>query len=309
MAGRHRPISLANLRGFEAAARRLSFTLAAEELHLTQSSISRQIRNLEEEVGRPLFRRGIRRLSLTPAGERLLGTVQPQLHEIDRTVAAIRGLSPRKRVTVTTFASAASMLLVPSLPAFSERHPAIDIRVDATDLLRDLQADAMDLALRQTPLAQPPASAVLLTEQVVIPVLSPKLRAQIGPVRRAADLLRATFLFEDSNVRPEAAVGSRAGWETWFAARGLALPDDIHSISLSYTYQLVDAAVGGQGIMLAPSLYVREHLKDGRLVVPLDAPLQTGRGFFLVANPGTTNLPHVAAFRQWLIDCFAGHAT
>src|SRR5688572_15251569 len=110
-----RPIMLAGLRGFEASARLLSFTLAAQELNLTQSSISRQIKTLEQQVGKPLFRRRIRHLELTPAGQRLYRVVHASLANVDRTVNDLRGTTQRKRITLTTFASFVSLMLVPRL--------------------------------------------------------------------------------------------------------------------------------------------------------------------------------------------------
>ncbi len=302
MASRHRPISLANLRGFESSARLLSFTLAADELHLTQSSVSRQVANLEREVGKSLFRRGVRRLDLTAAGVRLLRVVQPRLAAIDATVASLRGFDARKRVTVTTFASAASMLLLPRLSAFSHAHPGIDIRIDAVDEVRDLRADGIDLALRLVPVGGAGAGGTLVAEEVLLPVVSPAYLARLGRVRKPRDLSAATFLMhEDALYADSTRTSSPEGWALWFRRLGAKMPADATSITLSFIYQMVDAALGGQGVALVPSIYVHEHLKAGRLVVPLAAPLPTGSAFYLASNPETARLAHVAAFREWLL--------
>jgi LysR family glycine cleavage system transcriptional activator len=145
---RIRPIALSGLRGFEAAARLLSFTLAADELGLTQSAVSRQVKGVEEQVGRALFRRGVRSLQLTDAGERLYRAVHAGLLEVDRGVEEIRGHRRRRRISLTTAASLASLMLVPRLPDFSRLHPGIDIRIDASDVVRDLEADGIDIAIR-----------------------------------------------------------------------------------------------------------------------------------------------------------------
>jgi DNA-binding MarR family transcriptional regulator len=142
---RRRPIQLQALRGFESAARHLSFTLAAAELKLTQSSISRQVAALEDDVGMALFTRHTRALRLTPAGERLFSAVQQGLALIDRAVDEIRGGAGVRRVTVATYASFASLWLVPRLAEFQRLHRGIEIRIDAADRLVDLEPKASTL--------------------------------------------------------------------------------------------------------------------------------------------------------------------
>lgn len=306
MVTRHRPISLAHLRGFEASARLLSFTLAADELHLTQSSVSRQVSGLEREIGKALFRRGVRRLDLTAAGTRLLRTVQPRLAAIDATVASLRGFDPRKRVTVTTFASAASMLLLPRLAAFTRTHEGIDIRIDAVDEVRELQSEGIDLALRLVPSGSAAAGGTLIVEEELVAVMSPALLERLGRVRKPRDLASATFLMhEDSIYSDSTRTSSPEGWALWFRRLGAKMPANSTTITLSFIYQMVDAALGGQGVAMVPSIYVREHLQAGRLVMPIDAPLATGSAFYLVSNPETARLAHVVAFREWLLGTLA----
>ncbi|HEU0202802.1 MAG TPA: LysR family transcriptional regulator, partial [Burkholderiaceae bacterium] len=126
----------------------MSFTAAANELNLTQSSVSRQVATLEREVGKPLFVRKTRALELTSDGERLLRAVRQALAAIDRTVDEVRGLGGPPRVSITTYASFASLWLVPRLAAFQRAHPEIEIRIDAADRRIDLEAEGMDLAIR-----------------------------------------------------------------------------------------------------------------------------------------------------------------
>ena len=132
-AARQRPLSLGCLRAFEAVARRQSFRAAAEELHLTQPAISRQIQSLEDELGTALFLRGTRHVELTGAGNTLLRSVAPWLQQLDGTVRQIRTAGRRQQVNVTTFASFASLWLLPRLPQFQREHPDIDIRISASD--------------------------------------------------------------------------------------------------------------------------------------------------------------------------------
>lgn len=293
-----RPIALAGLRGFEASARLLSFTLAAQELNLTQSSISRQIKSLEDQVGKPLFRRRIRYLELTPAGQRLYRVVHAGLAELDRTVSDLRGTNQRKRITLTTFASFASLMLVPRLSLFSEKHPDIDIRIDAADEVRDLESEGIDVAIRYCRNDQAPRDAIMLLDEHLTPALSPKLLARIGPLKKPRDLARATFLVQDHHP-PYAEFHS---WERWFAQMGQTAPRDAPSISLNFTYQAVEAAVGGQGVMLAPVFYIREHVKRGDLVLPFPMKMATPHGYYMVVSRVSAGLPHVAAFTRWLLD-------
>jgi LysR family transcriptional regulator, glycine cleavage system transcriptional activator len=289
-----RPIGLAGLRGFEASARLLSFTLAAEELHLTQSSISRQIKTLEEQVGKPLFRRRTRQLELTPAGQRLYRIVHSSLADIDRTVADVRGVTQRKRITLTTFASFASLMLVPRLALFSEKHPNIDIRIDAVDEVRDLENDGIDVAIRYCPIDRAPRGAVKLLDEHLTPALSPKLLARIGPLDKPADLARATFI---ENHMPYDEYNS---WERWFEHQGESMPRDPPTISLNFTYQAIEAAVSGQGVMLAPVIYIREHVERRELVCPFPVRMASPHGYYMIVNRISAGLPHVAAFSNWL---------
>ncbi len=298
-----RPISLANLRGFEASARLLSFTLAAEELHLTQSSISRQIRSLEAQVGKPLFRRRIRHLELTAAGQRLYRVVHASLADIDRTVSDLRGTRQRKRITLTTFASFASLMLVPRLADFAEQYPDIDIRIDAADEVRDLEADGIDVAIRFCPDSRAPREAIRLLDEQLTPALSPVLLARAGPFRRPRDVTRTTLLVQD-HAGPYDEFQS---WHAWFAHHGLPMPADVPTISFNFTYQAVEAAVRGQGVMLAPVVYIRDHVARNELVCPFEARMSSPHGYYLVTNRMSANLPHVAAFTRWLVEMLRPH--
>src|SRR5262245_2328740 len=145
---RQRPLAVGPLRAFEAVARHLSFRAASEELFLTQSAVSRQIQGLEEELGAPLFVRGTRHVELTTAGASLLRAVAPMLDRLDSTVRQIRQNRGRRVVGVTTFASFASLWLIPRLEAFQRQHPDIDIRVSANDSMVEPDAQEIDIALR-----------------------------------------------------------------------------------------------------------------------------------------------------------------
>src|SRR6476660_3896805 len=196
-----RPLSLTNLRAFEAVARTLGFGAAAEELHITQSAISRQIKGLEDELGAQLFVRGTRHVQIAPDGQTLLRAVEPLLAKLDVSVQGIRRARGRQRVSVTTFASFGSLWLLPRIEAFQRSHPDIDIRVSAHDAVEDLDDPELDLALRYMSPAHVQAGAVHLFDETLTPAVSRSLWEQIKkgaapPLARPADLVGQTLLEE-----------------------------------------------------------------------------------------------------------------
>lgn len=300
---RKRPIQLQALRGFESAARHRSFTLAAAELKLTQSSISRQVAALEDDVGVALFTRHTRALRLTPAGERLFQSVQQALAGIDRTVDEVRGGSAARRVTVATYASFASLWLVPRLAEFQRLHPGIEIRIDAADRLVDLEAEGIDLALRWLrPNLPPPPNAVLLGEEEFNVACSPRLLQSAGvTLKSPADLDQLPVLAMDESV-PSAPYSS---WDKWCHLAGIAPIEGVARLVFTYVDQSVQAAVRGQGVALVRTPFLDDLVASNDLIVPfphLRKP--TGFRYFLVDNPQRRDLPHVATFRDWVIAEF-----
>ena len=303
---RQRSIQLQALRGFDATARTLSFTRAAAELNLTQSSVSRQVAGLEQEIGLPLFARRTRALVLTPAGERLARSVRAALAEIDRVVAGIRGAGGPPRVTVTTYASFASLWLVPRLAAFQRLHRDIEIRIDAADRHVDLEAEGVDLALRWCRPESAPKNALHLGDEEITPVLAADLLARSNVALRApVDLLDLPLLELDDATRAFA----ETGWSRWLAAAGVpeaAQGTASRRLYFNYIDQSVQAAVRGQGVVLARTPFLDDLLAAGSVMAPFPKlRLRSGYGYYLVENRETRELPHVAAFRVWLVDEFA----
>lgn len=293
-----RPISLAHLRGFEAAARHLSFTLAADELHLTQSSISRQVQGLEEEMGKPLFLRRTRELELTVAGQKLYRSVRSAINDIDRTVAEIRGTALRKRVTLTTWPSFASLWLVPRLAAFARVQPDIDIRIDSTDAMLDLDAeDDIDFAIRYCRNETAPHHAIKLMDEELTPAISPALLDRIGPLNSPADLERATLLVLEDGL-PSAAENS---WERWLSLAGVPTLQPAGRLLFNYVDQSMQAAARGQGVVLAKTPFLREFAERGELITPFALRMPSRYRYFLIENPHTPASAHAAAFKEWLI--------
>jgi DNA-binding transcriptional LysR family regulator len=301
---RRRPIALTALRGFDAAARHLSFTLAAAELNLTQSSISRQIAALERQVGRPLFDRRTRALELTAAGERLYAFVRQALVAIDRAVDEIRGDGGTPRVTVTTYASFASLWLVPRLPEFQREHPGIDIRIDASDRMVELESDDVDLAIRWLrPGAPVPTDALLLLTEETTPALSPRLLAAHGkPLREPGDLATLPILAMDETVSS----APYSSWARWCEFARVAPFEGAARLYFTYVDQSVQAAVRGQGVALVRTPFLDDLVASGDLVTPFpQVRLPTGYRYFLIVNRKRAAVAHVAAFRDWIIAEFS----
>jgi LysR family transcriptional regulator, glycine cleavage system transcriptional activator len=300
---RRRPIQLAALRGFDAAARHLSFTRAAEELNLTQSSLSRQIASVEEDLGAPLFVRRVRALELTSDGARLAQSVRRALDGIDATVAQIRGAGTR-RVTISTFASFASLWLVPRLADFQARAPQIEIRIAASDRFVDLAREDVDFAIRWCLPEDAPHDAQRLGDEMVAPALAPALLERCGhALEQPADLMRLPMLEMESS-----AGAARGSWARWFESIGISPPPRPQAGKLTFTFidQSMQAAVRGQGVVMGRTPFVPDLVAAGQLVLPFpDLWLRTGMSVFLIENSARRGDADVALFRDWLVETYA----
>lgn len=302
---RRRPIQLAPLRAFEAAARLLSFTRAAAELSLTQSSISRQIANLERQVGMALFVRQTRALLLTADGARLQSAVTQAVGSIDRCVAEIRGVGQRPRVSLSTYASFASLWLVPRLAAFQQLHPQIEIRIDASDRQIDLQVEDIDIAIRRCLPAQVAgnAAAQLLCEEFVTPAVSPHLLERLGRgLSDPAELLHLPRIEMDEQW-PSARASS---WARWFEHAGVAAQSPgAGQLTFSFIDQAVQAAVRGQGVVMGRTPLLEDAVAAGQLAAPFASiRLATGYRYYLLRHPDREAVAEVAAFARWLVAEF-----
>ena len=294
------------LRGFEAAARHLSFTRAADELFLTQSAISRQVQALEEALGVPLFQRRHRALLLTDAGQVLQQTVARQLKELRDTVARITE-EPVRMLTVTTLVTFASLWLIPRLAHFRRLYPGIDVRIAANNDILDLERDRIDVAIRYVaPERAPPGSTKLFGEEVV-PMCAPALlKDKARPLREPADLVHHVLLHDD----PESSryVAQYLQWDIWLQAMGLPDLEPAGSVRFSHYDQMIQAALDGEGVALGRLPLMSKQIKEGRLVAPFEKARGRGRGtvstraYFLVVPPNAAARPEVKAFLDWLLD-------
>lgn len=279
---------------FEAAARQLSFTRAADERFLTQSAVSRQVRALEEDLGVALFRRGHRRIELTEPGRRLHAACSELIGSLRRTVASIRAPARRETLALTTTPGFASLWLIPRLADFTREHPGVDVRLDASFETRGLRAEGFDLAIRYGRPGHVEGRQVFA--EAILPVCSPKLLRQ-APLARPADLRQHVLL----QVLGQGGAGMPVEWGPWLQAAGLPDLQPRATLSFSGYGEAIAAALAGQGVALGRRPLVDTLLKRRQLVTPFEGSTASSRAYFLLVEPGARERPAVRAFEAWLL--------
>jgi DNA-binding transcriptional LysR family regulator len=301
MANPNRPLPpLDLLRGFESAARHLSFTRAAAELFLTQSAVSRPIQSLEEFVGVALFERRHKSLVLTEAGQAYHRSVAASLDQLREATRKLREARTGHVLTVTTTTSFASIWLVPRLTRFRKEHPRVDVRIAATHEVVDMDREGIDVAIRDCPLNHVPSGAVHLVGEQLAVVCSPgylrEARAQKRPLARPEDLRQHMLLnFHDPSGR-----WPWLSWAAWFEARGIADFVPASTLTLDQYDQVLQAALHGQGIALGRMTLAEQYIRDKRLVAPFGQSQSVGRAFHAVFARNAQARPEVRQFVDWL---------
>jgi LysR family glycine cleavage system transcriptional activator len=287
------------LRAFEAAARHLSFSRAAEELHVTPAAISQQIRHLEEYCGQKLFRRLTRALALTEAGAAALPALREGFDRLAEGAERLRRRETAGPLTVSVAPSFAAKWLVPRLEGFRTAHPDYDIRIDATDDLARFDEDGVDVALRYGLGHYPDLHSECLMSEMAFPVCSPALRDGDPPLRAPADLRHHTLLHVNWKMEGAAA----PNWRMWLRAAGIDDVEADRGPQFSADSMAIQAAIEGQGVALAGAVMAAADLRAGRLV----RPFAEGTGaapefcYYLVCPPAWAERPKVRAFRDWLV--------
>ena len=290
--------SLDLVRGFEAAARRLSFTLAAEELFVTQSAVSRQVKALEAHLGVPLFERHHRAIRLTAAGQSLYRASVDALRLLNDTAASIRDGAGAKSVTVSCSVGFASLWLVPRLMDFRDAHPDIDIRIDANNRILDLERERIEIAVRYCPPQLAPAGATRLLGEEVFPVCAPALLHKPGKTLATPDDLRQHVLLHYGSDDSQFPSGS---WTVWFEAMQMRHLKPAGSLRFSHYDQLIQAAVDAQGVALGIGPLVRRHIQQGRLVAPFERRFASPRAYYLVVSRLAEARQEVRDFVSWML--------
>lgn len=293
------------LRAFEAAARHLSFTRAADELSVTQAAISHQIKGLEEFLGLPLFRRLNRALLLTREGQMLFPAVRDSLDSLADATERLRAGNQGGTLTVSSMPSFAVKWLVPRMSHFQDRHPDIDLRIAANERISEFARDGIDVAIRFGKGGWSSVRYDLLTEETVQVMCSPKLLARL---HAPADLARMTLLHEEMAPLPDFPT-----WATWLEAVGLtASVDATRGPRFSHSHMMLQAAIDGRGVCLGQSLLAADDIAAGRLVAPFAAmpptALPTGYAYYVVCPQVAADRPKIKAFREWVMTEIAAAA-
>jgi LysR family glycine cleavage system transcriptional activator len=281
---------LNTLPSFEAAARHLSFSRAADELHVTHGAVSRAVRNLEDHLGVQLMIRASRSVRLTPIGASFAAEIREVLEHLAAATSAATGQSSGI-VSVSTIDSFAARWLMPRLFGFRRGHRDIDVRVATSERLADFVSDGIDIAIRCGGGQYRGLSAELLMKEDHFPVCSPKLLRSRYPLRTPADLARHTLLHDVFTV----------DWAMWLHGAGIDNVDAHRGPTFLSSDHAIQAAVRGEGVVLGRSALVADELAANHLVRPFEFSLPAGFAYYVVYPQRGLKRPSVKAFRDWLM--------
>lgn len=296
----HKPLPPLNaLRAFDAAARHLSLTLAAQELHVTPGALSHQIRGLEDLLGVELFQRLPRAIRLTEAGRRLQPGLREGFEAIRRAVEAVAPRVDDRVLVISAPPGFTAKWLVPRLYRFMMAHPEIDARVSAALGFANFHGDRVDVAIRNLRIGaetDPDLVVEHLADLVYVPVCSPRLLRQVGRLREPADLARVPLIHDDMLT----GISDNPSWTDWLAQAGVSGVDLTRGLRLNSADHALEAAVEGAGMLLALELLAADDIRNRRLVAPFDIKVRSRRAFYFVCPRAYERRAHVQAFRAWI---------
>jgi LysR family glycine cleavage system transcriptional activator len=289
------------LRAFEAAARNLSFTKAADELNVTQAAISHQVKSLEEHLGLALFRRLNRRLVLTEAGQLYLPVLREAFDSVAAGTARLRQDQESGALHISVLPSLAAKWLLPRMSRFRDRHPEIDVMVSANNKLIDFADGVFEMAIRYGQGNYPGLRTDLLLRDEVFPVCSPKLLDGAHPLKTPEDLKHHTLLHDEISRHDES-----PDWRNWLQAAGVTGIDVQRGPGFSDSSMVVEAAAAGQGVALGHRWLAAADLESGRVVMPFGPVLPAKFAYYLVSPEALADRRRVRLFREWLLEEAAG---
>ncbi|NHK28319.1 transcriptional regulator GcvA [Parvularcula flava] len=290
------------LRAYEAAARHLSFTKAAEELNVTPGAISQQIKALEDYLGVPVFKRQNRTLLLTEEAQSSLPIMRDAFDKLATAASLLASGADQGKLTVSVAPSFASKWLVPRLDSFQAAFPDIDVYVHANMNLVDFAADDVDVAIRYGGGTYDGLTVHKLMEERIIPVASPALMRGEHPLHKLSDLAFHTLLHDGSPDNDE----DCPTWPMWLRAAGAKdengeILDGTRGPRFNQSSLVIEAAVAGKGVALAKSALALADLEAARLVIPFDFTTTTDFAYYVVHPPAKAALPQVKAFVDWVL--------
>ena len=290
--------SLTALQFFDAAVRHMSFTRAAADLNVTQSAVSRQIRDLEDFLGQPLFHRIKQRLVLTEAGEAYAGSVRELLNQAEAATLQVMAYNGKGGVlTVALLPTFGSRWLVPRLGDFISRHQDLQLNLVAQVKPFDFKGSGIDAAIHFGSDVWPEAVCHRLMGEVIVPVCAPSLLGGRPELDHPGDLTRFPLL--QLTTRPQA-------WPEFLRALGLDSFDGPHGPRFEEFHMVIQAAIAGLGVAVLPRFLIQEELASGRLKVALNRPVTSEHAYYLVYPEGKGDLYKVCVFRDWLVEQCAG---
>jgi len=279
------------VKAFEAAARLNSIQKAADELCVTHGAVSRQVKQLEEWLGVTLFERSHRAISLTAVGRAYRQTASSALELIHEGTSNIKQRPAFNVLGIATTHSVASKWLMPRLPSFSKRYPQVEMWITLSQQLSDFTQPAVDVALRVGQGPWPGLHCIPLMQDRLITVCSPHLLEQDMLLNTPADLAEFTLLHDQDPTQQ---------WRNWFKLHNSNYVETSRGPQYSSADVLIQAAINGQGIALVSEILVATDIREGRLVRPLEQPLELGNAFWLVMPEQNRNKPTIEYFYEWI---------
>jgi LysR family glycine cleavage system transcriptional activator len=283
---------LNSLKAFEAAARNLSFTKAAEELFVTQAAISHQIKLLEEHLSIKLFMRRNRSLLLTEEGQSYYLDIKDIFASLHDATEKLLTRGAKGSISIALTPSFAIQWLIPKLSEFNTKHPDIDVKIKAVDFDDNSLSDDVDVAIYYGHGKWPGIVANKLQSEYFVPVCSPKLLMGDKPLRNPDDLRNHTLLHDLT----------RANWKDWIKLVGLNDINVNQGPIFSHSSMVLQAAIHGQGIALGNSVLTKHEIESGRLVAPFEQVLMSKKAYYLVCRDAQMDSPKIVTFRNWLLE-------
>lgn len=281
---------------FEAAARRGSFTLAAQELNVRQPSVSASIKQLEASLGAQLFQRSHRRITLTHAGERLFADVSRAFEVLAQSATSIRQSASNDHVTLCASSAFNNYWMLPRLRSFQQSHSQIDLRLQSSDREPDLNVEPISLAVRLGAGDWPDCDSALIAQEVIYPVAAPRVMAAAINLRNVPGLLHQRLIHLEEPIR------ERPSWQQWFSAHGITETPPRGGLRLNDYALVLQAAMAGEGFSFGWHHLVDPLVDQGMLAARPEWAWSTGQGFYLVWSKSRPLTPTARIVRDWILE-------